>query len=190
MSREGATASRLDAVVATFVGVLALCVSAYTAFMQRQQVRAQVWPILVYGSSNLPAIALSLSNKGVGPARIKHVVVTYQGQSYIQWEDLFDRMLGKDKYFYMQSPAFGTVLSPGESVEMVSLGDLKHEPLVAGPPGSIGDLANRGRRHIGVEVCYCSTLDDCWTLVSQPGKPAETLATPRCPSLSPRSFLQ
>jgi hypothetical protein len=35
-------ASRYDAVIATFVGFLALCVSGYTAYMQRQQVRAAV----------------------------------------------------------------------------------------------------------------------------------------------------
>ncbi len=45
MSEEKATrgASRYDAIVATLVGFLALCVSGYTAYMQRQQVRAIVW---------------------------------------------------------------------------------------------------------------------------------------------------
>ena len=33
-------ASRYDAIIATFVGLCALCVSGYTAYMQRQQVRA------------------------------------------------------------------------------------------------------------------------------------------------------
>jgi len=33
-------------VIATIVGFLALCVSGYTAYMQRQQVRAATWPIL------------------------------------------------------------------------------------------------------------------------------------------------
>ena len=32
-------ASRYDVVIATIVGLLALCVSGYTAYMQRQQVR-------------------------------------------------------------------------------------------------------------------------------------------------------
>ncbi len=45
MSEEKATrgASRYDAIIATLVGFLALCVSGYTAYMQRQQVRAIVW---------------------------------------------------------------------------------------------------------------------------------------------------
>jgi hypothetical protein len=66
--KETRRASRYDAVVATFVGFLALCVSGYTAYMQRQQVRAAVWPILEFDSSNHPDIHFMLTNKGVGPA--------------------------------------------------------------------------------------------------------------------------
>ena len=63
-------ASRYDALIATLVGFLALCVSSYTAYMQRQQVRAAVWPILEFDSNNGP-IQFTLANKGVGPAIIK-----------------------------------------------------------------------------------------------------------------------
>lgn len=59
-------ASRYEAVIATLIGLLAVCVSAYTAYMQRQQVRA-VWPILEFGYSNHPDIHFTLANKGVGP---------------------------------------------------------------------------------------------------------------------------
>jgi len=62
--KETRRASRYDAVIATFVGFLALCVSGYTAYMQRQQVRAAVWPILEFDSGNGP-IHFSLANKGV-----------------------------------------------------------------------------------------------------------------------------
>ena len=51
-----------------------LCVFGYTAYMQRQQVRAAVWPMLEFDASNGP-IKFTLANKGVGPAIIKHVVV-------------------------------------------------------------------------------------------------------------------
>ncbi len=54
---ETRRASRYDAVIATFVGLCALCVSTYTAYVQRQQVRAAVWPILEFGSSNAPDVA-------------------------------------------------------------------------------------------------------------------------------------
>ena len=37
------------AIVAALIGFLALLVSGYTAYIQRQQVRAQVWPYLLIG---------------------------------------------------------------------------------------------------------------------------------------------
>ena len=59
--------------IATLVGVCALSVAGYTAYVQRQQVRASVWPILEFEGSNTPDIHFTLSNKGVGPAIIRHV---------------------------------------------------------------------------------------------------------------------
>jgi hypothetical protein len=79
------SASRYDVVIATVVGLLALCVSGYTAYMQRQQVRAQVWPILEFNSSNAPDIHFSLSNKGVGPALIRNVIVRVDEQPTKNW---------------------------------------------------------------------------------------------------------
>jgi hypothetical protein len=58
---ESRRASRYDAIIATLVGVCALCVSGYTAYMQRPQVRAAVWPILEFDSSNQPDIHFTLS---------------------------------------------------------------------------------------------------------------------------------
>jgi hypothetical protein len=60
--KEKRRASRYDAVIATFVGFLALCVSGYTAYMQRQQVRAAVWPILEFDSTNAPDIHFTLGS--------------------------------------------------------------------------------------------------------------------------------
>ena len=86
--KETRGASRYDAVVATFVGFLALCVSGYTAYMQRQQVRAAVWPILEFDSSNGPEIHFTVSNKGVGPAIIRHVVVKVDDKPVKNWDEV------------------------------------------------------------------------------------------------------
>lgn len=59
--------SRYETIIATLVGVSALFVSGYTAYVQRQQVRAAVWPILEYDTSDDPMIRFTLHNKGVGP---------------------------------------------------------------------------------------------------------------------------
>jgi len=91
-ARRGA--SRYDAIIATLVGFCALCVSGYTAYMQRQQVRAAVWPILEYQTSNDPDIHFTLANKGVGPAIIRHVIVKVDGQSVKNWWKVLEIWLG------------------------------------------------------------------------------------------------
>lgn len=52
--KETRAAIRYETVIATFIALLAVCVGGYTAYMQRQQVRAAVWPILEFDSSNGP----------------------------------------------------------------------------------------------------------------------------------------
>src|SRR5204863_5684876 len=90
---ETRRASRYDAIIATFVGFLALCVSGYTAYMQRQQVRAAVWPILEFDSSNAP-VRFTLANKGVGPGIIRHVFVKVDGQPVRNWKEALEKILG------------------------------------------------------------------------------------------------
>ena len=92
--KETRRASRYDAVIATFVGFLALCVSGYTAYMQRQQVRAAVWPILEFDSGNGP-IHFSLANKGVGPAIIKHVILMVDDQPVKNWAEVLEKFLAR-----------------------------------------------------------------------------------------------
>src|SRR5258708_39495449 len=91
-------ASRYDAVIATFVGLCALCVSGYTAYVQRQQVGAAVWPILEFGSSNAPDIHFTLANKGVGPAIIRNVIVKVDGQPVKNWYEVLDRLVGPGEH--------------------------------------------------------------------------------------------
>src|SRR6266498_1285093 len=85
--KETRGASRYEAIIATLIGLLAVSVASYTAYMQRQQVRAAVWPILEFDSSNAPDIHYTLSNKGVGPAIIRHVIVMADGQPMRNWKE-------------------------------------------------------------------------------------------------------
>jgi len=91
--KETRTANRYETFIATFIALLAVCVAGYTAYMQRQQVRAAVWPILEFDSSNGP-IRFTLANKGVGPAIIKHVILKVDGQPVRNWAEVLERILG------------------------------------------------------------------------------------------------
>jgi hypothetical protein len=100
---ETRRASRYDAVIATFVGICALCVSAYTAHVQRQQVRAAVWPILYFDSSNAPDIHFTLANKGVGPAIIRHVIANVDHHPVNNWREALEILLGPGRHHASES---------------------------------------------------------------------------------------
>src|SRR5436305_13070758 len=103
--------SRYETGIATLVGLCALCVSAYTAYVQRQQVRAAVWPILEFDSSNAPDIHFTLANKGVGPAIIRNVIVRVDGQPVRNWKEALERTLGPGEHLGSESDMRGHVLA-------------------------------------------------------------------------------
>src|SRR5262249_60959326 len=113
---ETRTASRYEAFIATFIALLAVSVAGYTAYMQRQQVRAAVWPILEFDSSNGPDIHFTVSNKGVGPAIIRHVIVEIDGQPVRNWNEVLDKLTGPGQHRYSESDITGHVFAAGESM--------------------------------------------------------------------------
>jgi hypothetical protein len=181
---------RYETVIATLVGFLALCVSGYTAYMQRQQVRAAVWPILEFDSSNQPDIHLTLSNKGVGPAIIRHVIVKVDGRPVRNWNEAFDVMVGPGKHSFSESDMNGHVLSANESLTILIPWNPDHNPLTFDRSNPLWVQMNEDRRRITVEICYCSTLGECWTLRSGGSTPSTTTETRRCPTPSAISFHQ
>lgn len=155
-SERSHLASRYDAVIATFVGICALCVSGYTAYMQRQQVRAAVWPILEYNTSNDPMIRFTLDNKGVGPAIIRHVQVLVDGQPVPNWYEVLQKLIGPGKHPFTESNMGGHVLSAGESMDVMVPHDNSGSPLSMDKSGELWNQFNQARQRVTVEICYCS----------------------------------
>ena len=183
-------ASRYDAIIATLVGFCALCVSGYTAYVQRQQVRAAVWPILQFDSSNAP-IHFTLANKGVGPAIIRNVIVKVDGQPVRNWVEVLEKLLGPGEHRYSESDMSSRVLSAGESMTIITPGDAANNPIAFDRSSPLWVKMNKERERVTVEICYCSTLGECWTLRSGgPTSASTTAETRRCPSPSATSFQQ
>ena len=136
--KERRRASRYDAIIATFVGFLALCVSSYTAYMQRQQVRAAVWPILEFDSSNAPDIHFILRNKGVGPAIIRQVIVKVDDQPVRNWREAMEKLLGPGDHLFSESDMNGYVLAPNESRTVLTAHDANNNPLVFEKSNQLG----------------------------------------------------
>jgi hypothetical protein len=183
-------ASRYDALIATFVGVCALCVSGYTAYMQRQQVRAAVWPILEFDSSNAPDIHFTLSNKGVGPAIIKDVIVRVDGLPMRNWTEVFEKLLGRGEHHASESDISGRVLSAGQSMDILTPFNDDGKPIAFDRSNPFFVKMDKDRARLTVEICYSSTLGECWTLRGGGMIHGTTTETRRCPTSSAISFQQ
>jgi hypothetical protein len=157
--------------------------------MQRQQVRAAVWPILEFDSSNGPDIHFTLSNKGVGPAIIRHVSVNVDGQPMRNWNAVLDKFLGPEKHRFSESDMSGHVLAPNESMTVFTPHDVEGNALTD-RSNPLWVEMNKDRGRISVEICYSSTLGDCWTLRAAGLTPGTTTETGRCPTPSEITFQQ
>jgi hypothetical protein len=186
--RPQRSSGRYETAVATLIALVAVGVSAYTAYVQRQQVRAQVWPILEFGSDNEPELRLWLANKGVGPALIRHVVLTVDGEPAVDWDAAMRHLFGAriqrpGRYSYSQGNISDRVLSAGEKLTFFI-------PHFDATQGDLRVAFDRDRSRIGVEICYCSTLGDCWTLAANARLSGRTIETRRCPTRSAVTFKQ
>ena len=189
--RETRGASRYDAIIATFVGLCALCVSGYTAYVQRQQVRAVVWPILEFGSSNAPDIHFTLANKGVGPAIIRNVIVKVDGEPVKNWYEVLDRLVGPGKHPGSENDISSRVFAPSESMTIFAPYDPDGKPIAFDKSNPLWVKMNKERERVTVEICYSSTLGECWTLrAGGPTSASTTAETRRCPTPSATSFQQ
>jgi hypothetical protein len=159
--------------IASLIGLLALLVSGYTAYIQRQQVRAQVWPYLTVAYQDLD-LRLSVFNKGVGPARVHGVRMTVDGKPQPDWEHAL-HALGMERLEFGHSTLSGSVLAPGETLPVLVMPD-------AGAYARFRAAMNaRGL----LDYCYCSTLDECWMFEDRrpPVKPLMREVS-ECPVLS------
>ncbi|HJU25471.1 MAG TPA: hypothetical protein VJ722_02230 [Rhodanobacteraceae bacterium] len=138
------------AIIASLVGLLALVVAGYTAYIQRQQVRAQVWPYLIIGNDDLSQ-SLTVQNKGVGPAVVRSVEVRIDGRPQPDWIHVV-AALGLPRRHFNQTTVNRDVLSPGEELQAIHFPD--KELWQRFHDAAFGRLA--------MDVCFCSTLDECW----------------------------
>lgn len=142
----------IAAIIAALVGLLALLVAGYTAYIQRQQVSAQVWPYLIGGNSSGQQELLWI-NKGVGPAIVREVTVTVGGKPQGDWKSAL-RAMGFPDLHYYQSTLAGNVLSPGEKLDWIKFRDDKDYRTF---------MEAAKRVDLQTVTCYCSTLGECWT---------------------------
>jgi hypothetical protein len=166
------------AVIAAFVGLLALCVSGYTAYLQKQQVRAQVWPYLEPGMSSSKR-EIMLFNKGVGPAIIRNVQMRVDGKPQRNWTEVFTALGITYDHHIPYSTINGVVIPGNDRIEQLAF-----------PTPEDFNLYSRQVQRVNLKICYCSSLGDCWQYddtiaVSNDQHPL----VDRCPSHTDDDFL-
>jgi hypothetical protein len=161
------------AIVASLIGLMALVVSGYTAYVQRQQVRAQVWPYLMIGYADNEHARI-VFNKGVGPALVRSVQVLVDGKPQPDWSHVMSALGVSDKVSYQQSTLASNVLSPNEKLDV----------LVVADQDGYKAFREQSLHRASTRVCYCSTLGDCWMYDDhRASDEPRTQPIDRCPDL-------
>lgn len=165
----------LAAIIAALVGLLALLVAGYTAYIQRQQVRAQVWPYLLMGKSNAgDHYEFEVFNKGVGPVIVRTVQVLVAGKPVANWNEL-ERLIGfKPTGEIMTSTLNRKVLAPGEQDNWIAFANL------VDIDSFVDDWV---RSRVEARVCYSSTLGESWMTTYRAGPLVSPHAVSHCPDL-------
>lgn len=168
---------RITAISAVFIGMVAVVVSAYTAVLQRDQTRAQVWPrLLMYNAGTLGEFRIA--NKGVGPAVIRSVRVEVDGKPASDWSQALTRLQLQDPD-HVYSTLSGLVLSAGDDVAY----------LKPSSPEDFARIREHAGKRMGIKVCYCSVLNECWTTQTYRTSPDDVQReVARCPAPGPGDF--
>jgi hypothetical protein len=123
------------------------------------QLSATVWPYLsfnLYQSDK--GVRYTLGNQGLGPAIVHSATLTLDGKSSDSFKAATGILLhGNFKGSTISSTSLesGDVLRPGASLEIVAY---------TGPLART--LTLTAIRRMTVTICYCSLLEQCWTLTS------------------------
>jgi hypothetical protein len=152
--------------VAIVISLISLAVGFYNAQSQQRMVAATSWPFLDYGTMQVGnRLTLRISNEGVGPARLKMLIVRYNGRQARGLAQLLQICCGlpsgtgwaelnKIGGVTWESRPTG-LYRPGQNIPIVVL---DRTPTNA----KIWDALARARLHLSFEACYCSVLNDCW----------------------------
>lgn len=146
------------AVVGALIGVIALYAALNESAAVRQQTAAAVWPfaqmtIEDYDTGDTAGFVLSFTNAGVGPAKMRWVKLSIDGEAARDWVHAVELVGGEVANNVNRNFISNRVLRPDERVDMVSTMD--------------ADLARRFQAAIAneqnyVTYCYCSIFDECW----------------------------
>jgi len=171
---------RLDLVIAIcalFVSSLATAASWWQSRVVAQQLSSQVWPYLsVQTSYGGGSVALTVSNEGLGPARVRSIVLSLDGKPRRTLTDVLDVIAPaehRNLHGQFSDVAPGSVIRVGGAVTLFKIGDRK--TMIA---------LLRNYRRLDLAVCYCPIIPgDCWIVRKRGGEVGngDPEVVPECP---------
>jgi len=171
---------RLLSLAAGVAAVTAVVVSLYQTALAREQLRASGWPYLAQSNSFVAGqpYLRTVSNDGVGPARVRAFSVLVDGRAVPTWSAAVRALTGDDEPSLVYSSfGRGTVMPPGAIRTLLTL--------PSGPRAATFWREAQTRLH--TVACYCSVYDECWQADSRADEPA---AVPTCTADSATAFGQ
>lgn len=145
----------LIAAFAILISMSTLFVYIYQSNLMKQQQKMSVWPYVNYGPSwGQDYFIVNLINKGIGPAIIENVTITFDGKEIEGIEGIIelvpDSIMGP--YSFSSLPS-GLVIMAGESLTLLNV----NEPRMV---AYLMDNILNDKFHM--EVCYSSVYGDSW----------------------------
>jgi len=152
--------AQLGSIIAVVLSVIALGLNLYQTRLLQVQARASVWPHLAIGFSyhtleEKPGFTVTVDNNGVGPAIVKSVRVTFDGQPLRTWPELFGKLL---EHGTVSSAIVGIA---GEVIPASTNRETRIQAIFVGEPDYARKLFE-ARDRLKIDICYCSVYDDCW----------------------------
>ena len=145
-------------VAGAFIAVIALYAALTESAAVRQQTAAAVWPFVQFSTEDSDSgesaeFAISFTNAGVGPARMRAMRLVIDGEPIRDWEHAVTKLGGRLTDHVRRNFISGRVLSPDEKVVTFSTTD--------------PDLARQFQAKVAnpdnfIAFCYCSIFDECW----------------------------
>jgi hypothetical protein len=152
---------RLDLIIAVSA-LLISAIAATTSVMQTRvfanQLSAAVWPYVSFSfTTGDKMVKYTLNNDGLGPAIIRSAKLTVDDKPKNTITQAF-RLVQHETHHYSISTSSlgaGSVIRPSAGVTVIDY---------TGPDGRALSAAMRAR--VKVTICYCSLLDQCWTIAT------------------------
>ncbi|HEX8110779.1 MAG TPA: hypothetical protein VF516_23770 [Kofleriaceae bacterium] len=175
----------LAAVIASFIGLMALAVSAYTAYVQREQLRAQAWPHLQLYSSNVDStMGHSVANQGTGPASVIAMRVRVDGVPATTWGDVWTAVGYARGKGFITSTISHAVIPAGKDIAFARPADDDQSR------AKFAELLLREKHSFGVTLCYCSVLDECWIASNEIAMNGWAITRDGCPITVDQRFVE